>query len=206
MAGRYRALGVDDLGEGCGDVVEIIFIGEPDRLARLKRQNAGFKIGIGEGHPESLVRDREETRPRHADRTRRRVAREVPLRRFWSGAHEEDIDDLRGERNAGEDGDGFSLKALGTTAAIEMFVEIENALRHIFGKPHHPGDVGAALAARFDHFLGDRAAVSQDVEDGAEAFGKSSLQSVWLMTKPRTWLRLEPTSLKSRLKRRSSAR
>ena len=52
-----------------------------------------------------------------------------------------------------------------------------NALRDGFGEPHLARDLGAAMAARFDQFLGDLAAVLEDVDQRAKPLGQSGLHS-----------------------------
>ena len=46
-----------------------------------------------------------------------------------------------------------------------------------FGEAHLAGDLGAALAARLDQLARDLAAVLEDVDDGAEAFGEAGFQA-----------------------------
>ena len=57
-----------------------------------------------------------------------------------------------------------------------MLIEVLDALRDRLGEAHLAGDVGAAMAARFDQLAGNLAAVLEDVDDGAKPFGESDLE------------------------------
>ena len=66
----------------------------------------------------------------------------------------------------------------GSAAAVPMLVEILDALRDRLAEPHLARDVGAAMAARLDQFARDVAAVLEDFDQRAEAFGQPAFSPV----------------------------
>jgi hypothetical protein len=58
-----------------------------------------------------------------------------------------------------------------------MFIQIADAQCHGFAEPHFARNVCPALASCLNEFRGNLAAILENVDDEAEAFGKASLQS-----------------------------
>ena len=58
-----------------------------------------------------------------------------------------------------------------------MFIQIADAQCHGFAEPHLARNVSAALASRLNKLRRNLAAILENVDDGAEALGKTRLQS-----------------------------
>lgn len=89
----------------------------------------------------------------------------------------ENVDHLREQSNSRVDRNGLAAQIERHAAAVPVFVEVANTLRHGFGKTHFAGNLGAAIATRFHQFLGDLAAVLEDVDERAKPFRESSSHS-----------------------------
>jgi hypothetical protein len=92
------------------------------------------------------------------------LAASTPLAVWKNVAH------LREQSNSRVDRDVFAAQTQRHAAADPVFVEVANTLGDGFGKTHLAGDLGAAIATRFHQFLGDLAAVLEDMDERAKPF------------------------------------
>ena len=89
----------------------------------------------------------------------------------------EHVSHLREQGNLRGCGDVAGGDAFGFAAPVPMFIEVLDGRGDVFGKAHLAGNVGTAVAAGFDQFAGNLAAIAHDVDDGAETFGHAGLQA-----------------------------
>ena len=169
VAAGVGALGVDDLREGGGDVVEVVLVDGDARAAPARaRTIACCERRRAQRVPELGVARRRARRPRPApDRT------SVPARRCDLATRGLDAAARCGRRRrpapaarcARRAGCPRPRRPSGWPPPSQCSSRFVDALRDGFGEAHLAGDVGAAVAARLDQLARDLAAVLEDVDD-----------------------------------------
>ena len=179
VAAGEGTLGVDDLREGRGDIVEIFLIDRGLVPRRLQRENPALDIRCRKLVPEFRPRG-DPGEGAHQLRIEPGAGRGVPTSRIAASRSElvlQHVDHLRHQRDARIERNFDAAQSVRQAAAVPVLVEILDALRDRLAEPHLARDVGAALAARLDQFAGDIAAILEDVDQRAKSFGQAGLQS-----------------------------
>ena len=173
MACGEGALGIDDLAEGVGNVVEIFLVDDGGGFGWRHAHHPALDQRGGKGEPE--VGSGGGGFQRHHQRRVEPLASPPPCfleARRCTGMTVKDVHHLGQQRDLRSERNGAATKATRAAAAIPMFVEAINAFADGRGKAKGAGDVGAACAARGDELLRDLAAINQDVADGGGASGQ----------------------------------
>jgi len=88
----------------------------------------------------------------------------------------EHVDHLSQQSDSSEQGNPGTGEASGLPLPVPVLVEIENAGRDGFGKPHLPHDVRTAMTAGLDQFAADLLPLGQSDDHGPESLGEIGLQ------------------------------
>ena len=157
VAARERALAVDDLAEGRGDVVEVVVV-ERDRAgrpapsrtprARRRRSERAPEAGIGARRWSIAATSAGSNQLPARPRASASAAAGPPTR-------VEHVDHLRQQRDARIQRDRLAGQAFGPAAAVPVLVEAGDAVGDAVAEAQPPRDVGAARAARPDQLVGD---------------------------------------------------
>lgn len=91
--------------------------------------------------------------------------------------HEEHIDHLRQQRNLRVQRNFGPDPLAGPTTAVPVFVKTMNPFRHGLAETQPPRNIGAALTAGLNQFLGNVIAFAEDREDRPETIGKVGPQA-----------------------------
>jgi hypothetical protein len=146
VAGGVRGLGVDDPGEGLGDPVEPLVVGEQQAVDRLQRGDArllerGPEGVVALGGAERVDEQRVEPRAATLAGERAGAGRATALLPVDLGGLGE-AEDPAAER------DLLALEAVRVAAAVPVLVEVADRGLGLDAEADRAGDLGAALAAQ----------------------------------------------------------
>ncbi len=178
VSGGVGAFGIDNLTEGGGDFVEIVFVQRHAALRGLQRENLVVEIGGAQRLPEAFaLREGEKGIDQFRVEPAASPTADFLARLGRAAGGEKHIDHLRQQGQPGVERNVLARQTFGFAAAIPMFIQSVDALGDVFGKAQLPRNVGAALAAGLNEFLRDVTAIAKDVERGAKALGQAAAQT-----------------------------
>src|SRR5574343_1452375 len=173
MPAGVRTFRVDHLTKSCSNLVKEVIIKLHDMRGWFLSEYSSHYVWVYQGCPESLVsRDRFERCNQFGIEPDSGTLPRFVQRRLPPSGGMEDIDYLGQQRDTREKRDRFTGQTIRPPLPVVMLVETENSGGHAFREAQLPRDVGTAMAARRNQFVGNFRPIADDVHNAAKAFGQ----------------------------------